>query len=159
MTREPIVRLTEAAAWLTLGGRDAHELTSAAAELLVAGRDSPALRELAGLHRLTEWDYLREVTKQACSDLELEFPEWTSPEGKVRALRFLCAKYQEGEITARGLTSWAHTEIGHEIANADVSDLVTLDDDLDGVEGGWSPLSPVQFNRKLDEAIDRFLAS
>ena len=156
---ESLARLTLAALWLPIGDRDGLALTTAAAEALVAGFDSPHLRELAGLHRRTDFGELRETAIAAFDELELEFPDPRTVKGQLLVLRQLCLSYRAGELSARGLTRWAVSEIGY-LGAEEALELVDLDDLLDEIEHGASWAGTLDdAHRLIDEAVGRFLAT
>jgi hypothetical protein len=155
---ELLDRLTLAAVWLAVGSRDGLELTTAAADALVGGFDSPSLRELGGLHRSTDVRELRDVAAAALTELGRPFPQLDGDEGKLLVLRELCRRYRGNQLSARELTRWCHSYIGHEGA-IEAQDLVTLADELDDLDGGVVYRATLaETHRAIDEAVDRFLS-
>lgn len=113
---------------LTIEGAD-EAVVDAAAQALVAGLDSPALRELAGMPRGTNWSELRGVLARTLEQLGVSFD--LEPEtAQILALRFVCRRHLAGDISMREASTWAHTFVGHEGAEL-AHDLVILDDELD----------------------------
>jgi len=136
-SQDALDRLVEVTAWwamppsnrtLTIEGAD-EAVVREAAQALAAGFDSPALRELAGMPRGSNWSDLRAVLERTMGELGVSFD--LEPEtAQILALRYVCRRHLAGDITMREAARWAHTYVGHEGAEI-AQDLVMLDDDLE----------------------------
>jgi hypothetical protein len=156
-SRDALDDLVEVSAWwamppanqtLTVEGADVAVATEAA-KALVAGFDSPALRELAGMPRGSNWSEMRAVLERTMGELGVSF-DLKPDTAQILALRYVCRRHLKGDITMREAARWAHTYIGHEGSEI-AQGLVELDDDLD--LGPDIPLFATRARRRsLDEA-------
>lgn len=104
------------------------ELIDAATDLLVLGYDTPALRRLAGMSANDSMYEVDPVLNATLDQLGLEHLLDGTPERaglEVRLERFL-----DGDLTLRELSSWAHSNIGHD-SEPDCQPFVNLDDIYD----------------------------
>lgn len=125
----------------------------AAANALVSGFDGAALREMAGLPLETSWWVSKELVRDTFAELNLDFPDDGSPSTKLSALRIMCQRLLDGEISAEQLTEWAHSIIGHEFPDDLAQELVLLDDTDD-----YMPERPADWAPRVRHAAAAFLA-
>jgi hypothetical protein len=107
-----------------------------ATRALVEGWDSAPLRELAGAAPDINVFELGDLLGAALGAAGIDVQKLTDDD----ALHLVARQYAEsvlrGDMRAREFAGWAHTSIGHE-GPAWAQDLVELDDQYDGFEGGW----------------------
>lgn len=125
----------------------------AAANALADGFDSPALREMAGLPLETSWWVSEDLVREAFAELDLDFPDASSPATKLVALRVMCQRFLEAEIGAEQLTEWAHSVIGHEFPDEQAEKFVLLDDTDD-----YLPERPADWAPRVRSAAEAFIA-
>lgn len=138
--------------WLAAPRERGYEVgvIMAAAEALAQGVDTPSLRELAGIstHFISPWS-LTVIARAAFEELGLHLPEPRSPEAQTMAMKAMCRQLRDGLVTARTLTDWAHSHIGHDGPDA-LQDLVELDDEYD-IQGQSQTL-----DRRTASAAERY---
>lgn len=123
-------RFLRATALAELGVTSAAPIIDAAGEALVSGLDSPSLRDLAGRSNKTTLIDIREVLDATYEELNLAYPDRTSPEVLLLALEHYSLEYLDERMSAQDLIKWAHDNVGHD--GPDVAQpLVNLDDELD----------------------------
>jgi hypothetical protein len=136
-SQDALDRLIEVSAWWAMPSANQtltievseHAVAIEAAKTLAAGFDSPALRELAGMPRGSNWSELRAVLERTMGELGVSFD--LEPEtAQILALRYVCRRHLAGDITMREAARWAYTYVGHDGAEL-AQDLVMLDDDLE----------------------------
>lgn len=145
-------RFLRATALAELGVTPAAPIVEAAGEALASGLDSPSLRDLAGRSNTTTLIDIRAVLDATYEELDLAYPDPTTPEVLLLALEHYSLEYLDDRMSARDLVKWAHENVGHE--GPDVAQaLVNLDDELDDGD-----VDPSDLEREALERVRAFLA-
>jgi hypothetical protein len=128
------------------------DVIDAAVECLVAGIDSPTLRELAGASPRESQFVLEPLIGDTLRELGmLDVLETSVQRG---ALAAMLHRLKDNRVSARDLTRWAHTHIGHD-GDAECQVFVELDDVYDAVDD--AVFGPEELDRWTREAADAFL--
>ena len=102
----------------------------AATACLGAGLDNEPLRELAGLPPTTGAFETGALLEKVFAEFDADYPELNESDAIVLVLRHYAHLYMDGSLSARELSAWAHSSIGHE-GPSETSPIVEMDDDLD----------------------------
>jgi len=127
--------LVYARALLVMGVAGLRVAVDAAVDGLVAGLDNEPLRELAGLPAATGSSELEDLLDQTITTFDPAYPTMSDSDAVTLVARRYALRYLDGSLTARQLSSWAHSTIGHEGAD-EAQPLVRLDDELDMRDSG-----------------------
>ena len=127
---EALDALTRALALWTIGENSPQPAVDAATACLVAGLDNEPLRELAGLPAATGPFETRALLDQVFAELDADYPEMDKSDAIILVLRHYAELCMNGSLSARELSTWAHTNVGHEGPQV-TSRIVEMDDDFD----------------------------
>ena len=108
----------------------------AATRALIEGLDSAPLRELASAAPDINVFELGDLLEAALGAAGIDIQELTDDDALHLVARQHAESVLRGDMRAREFAGWAHASIGHE-GPAWAQDLVELDDQFDGFEGGW----------------------
>ena len=108
------------------------ELINAACTLLDTDLETPNVLALASLPVTGEVNSFVMTDRVAAVRHDLDLPALSSDETEIRAAQAMSRHWQNGGISDRELSSWAHTTISHSGAAA-LQELVMYDDILDNL--------------------------
>ncbi|MFG3691671.1 hypothetical protein [Micromonospora sp. NPDC047740] len=152
-TSNAVAKLQAAAALWSLDPSDAEAVIRAACDALALGVDTPSLGMLAAMsiNELTRSGHeIAEVLEAAFEELGVPYLPPGSIAGRDAAVLAMALRVLDHDISPRALTSWAHSNFGHDLPLAE--SLAELDDVYDCMP--YTDLSPDEIDADVRAAAE-----